>query len=316
MKRDPHESKFAETKQRRLTLISTNKQTSGDICISVSPHKQQYTLPTAWEMLVERWLTWLAAGGSPKPTQRTRRGHIRKVAKASETRHPVEVTLAMLVSICSNPGWSNEHRRGVRRSVVAFYDWLIHEGVVTANPAAGLPKVPQGTPNPRPVPDSMWRDIMIAAPTRERMMMRLAGEAGMRRSEVAVCSRNDLVEDLVGYSLLVHGKGGKQRLVPISAKLAEDIKVFCSGGFLFPGNEDGHLSPMAVGQLVGKLMPPGWSMHKLRHRFATKKLDRPNSNLLLVRDLLGHASVATTQIYTKTNESALRALMDGSDEFY
>ena len=57
-------------------------------------------------------------------------------------------------------------------------------------------------------------------------------------------------------------------------------------------------------------------MHKLRHRFATRKLDRPGSNLLLVSKLLGHASVATTQLYTATNNSALRALMDGTDETY
>ena len=157
---------------------------------------------------------------------------------------------------------------------------------------------------------------MVAAGERERLMIRLAGEVGMRRAEVAVCHRDDLVEDLVGWSLIIHGKGNKDRAVPISDKLAADIRDYCRFGYLFPGQDDGHLSPEAVGQLVGKLMPPGWSMHKLRHRFATRKLDRPGSNLLLVSKLLGHASVATTQLYTATNNSALRALMDGTDETY
>lgn len=274
-------------------------------------HAQQYLLPIAWEGTISSWLTWLSASGAPRTTQRLRRGHLRMVASRTNTAHPMELTLAMLVGICSTPEWSREHRRGVRRSVIAFLEWAHREKVVPVNVAVELPRVPAGAPNPRPYPDRMWRELLLAAGPREQMMIRLAGEVGMRRAEVAVCHRDDLIEDLTGYSLLIHGKGGKQRLVPIPDKLARDIMAFCPGGYLFPGNDEGHLSPMAVGKLVGSLMPTGWSMHKLRHRFASRSLSR-TKDLLTLRDALGHTSVATTQIYTRSPDGRLRELMEAA----
>ena len=134
----------------------------------------------------------------------------------------------------------------------------------------------------------------------------------MRRAEVAVVHRDDLMEDLTGWSILVHGKGGTQRLVPIPDELAEAIAEFCPhGGYLFPGNDDGHLSAHYVGKLVGDLMPPGWSMHKLRHRYATKGL-AATGDLLAVRDALGHASVATTQLYTKVVGDKVRRVSEAA----
>lgn len=274
-------------------------------------HAQQYLLPVAWEGSISSWLIWLSASGAPLTTQRLRRGHIRMVAHRSSTRGPAELTLAMLVMICSAEDWSREHRRGVRRSIISFLEWAQREKLVPANVGNGLPRVPSGPPNPRPYPDRLWRQLLVVAGGRERMMIRLAGEMGMRRAEVAVCRREDLTEDLTGYHLLIHGKGGKQRLVPMPDKLAEDFMDFCPGGYLFPGNDNGHLSPMAVGKLVADLMPQGWSMHKLRHRFASRSLSRTD-DLLTLRDALGHTSVATTQIYTKPAEGKLRRLMEAA----
>ena len=133
----------------------------------------------------------------------------------------------------------------------------------------------------------------------------------MRRAEVACCHRDDLIEDLTGFSLLIHGKGGKERIVPLTDSVAQAIMDFCDHGYLFPGQEDGHLSAMYVGKLISGLMPQSWSMHKLRHRFATKGL-RATGNLLAVRDALGHASVATTQIYTKGSRDDVRQVVAGA----
>lgn len=151
----------------------------------------------------------------------------------------------------------------------------------------------------------------MAAGPREQMMVRLAGEIGMRRAEVACCHRNDLIHDGTAWALLVHGKGGKQRIVPIPDKLAADIRAFCGHGYLFPGKDHGHLSPAHVGKLIGQLMPPGWSMHKLRHRFATRGLAATN-DLLAVRDALGHTSVATTQIYTALADNKVRRVTEAA----
>jgi site-specific recombinase XerD len=277
-------------------------------------HKQKYQLSASWESAVSGWLIWLAASGMPKTTQRTRRGHVREIARRSETHHPRDIDLATLVRLCSEEGWSNEHRRGVRCSLIGFYDWAVTNGLCESNPAIRLPKVSARPGRPRPVPDGMWQETLIAAPERERMMVRLAGEAGMRRGEVARCHTQDLIEDLVGWSLIVHGKGGKQRIVPVGEKLALAIRRFRpNGGYLFPGQENGHLSAATVGKLVGELMPGGWTMHKLRHRYATRSL-RLGANLIQVRDLLGHASVATTQIYTASSLDDLRRITDRLSE--
>ena len=252
--------------------------------------------------------------GSPATTIRLRRGHVRGIARRTSTRSPGEVTLDLLIRACSSPNaqrWSNEHRRGVRRSLIAFFEWAMDNGIVTANPARGLPKVSQDKPRPQPCPDQMWMELLSGAEPRERMMARLAGEVGMRRSEVAVCHRNDLLHDAGGWAILVHGKGGRQRVVPITGQLAGDITAFCPGGFLFPGQEDGHLSAMHVGKLIGRLMPDGWSMHKLRHRFASRGL-AATGDLLAVRDALGHSSVATTQIYTAGSTDRVRRVAEAA----
>lgn len=272
-------------------------------------HRQTYVLPRGWDEPVEDWVVWLIAGGTPKTTLKLRRGHIRGIARRSGTSSPREITLAMLVKLCSDKQWSLEHRRGVRRSLIMFFDWSLEQRLVEHNPAAKLPKVPSYTPNPSPCPDQMWRELLMAADQRQELMIRLAGEVGMRRAEVARCHRDDLVRDLTGWSLIVHGKGGKQRLVPITDKLAEQVAKHT--GYLFPGNEDGHLSAHHVGKMISRLMPPGWSMHKLRHRFATRGL-AATGDLMAVRDALGHASVATTQIYTAVGSDKVRKVVEGA----
>lgn len=305
-------NEFATNRTHRLRLISSPIDDRVELA-PVPNHKQKYVLPVSWESAVSEWVDWLAASGAPRTTQRLRRGHVRMVARLTGTASPVEVTLAILIRVCSAQQWSNEHRRGVRRSMIGFYDWGTKVRGWEHNPAADMPKVPSGTPNPKPYPDRLWNQLLMCAPPRERMMIRLAGELGMRRAEVAVCRREDLIEDLTGWSLLIHGKGDKQRLVPIPNPIAEDIIAYCPRGYLFPGPDGGHLSPAHVGKLVGDLMPEGWSMHKLRHRFASRSLERTD-DLLTLRDALGHTSVATTQIYTKVADGKLRRLMEAASD--
>lgn len=218
----------------------------------------------------------------------------------------------MLIRVCGSQSWSNDHRRGIRRSLINFFEWMIEMGMATANPALGLPKIPAGKPHPRPFPDDLWLDLRQIATGREEMMVRLAAEAGMRRAEVARCHRDDLIHDDSGWSILVrHGKGDRQRLVPITPDLATAIRMFCAKGYLFPGKEDGHLSAHYVGKAIGRLMPPGWSMHKLRHRFASRGL-AATGDLLAVRDALGHVSVATTQIYTAIVSDKVRRVSEAA----
>lgn len=271
-----------------------------------------YLLPPAWEAAITGWLAWLTAAGLLATTIHVRRANVRMIARVSGAKTPAVLTTGMIVAIGSRSRWSRDHRRHVRTSLISFYTWAMGQGIVEHNPAADLPKCPESKPRPRPVPDPVWRSLLEAAAPREQMMARLAAEAGMRRAEVARCHRDDLVLDISGYALIVHGKGEKQRIVPITDRLAADIENHCARGYLFPGvTADEHLSAMHVGKLVGALLPPGWSMHKLRHRYASKGL-AGTGDLLAVRDALGHASVATTQRYTATSDARVRRVAEAA----
>lgn len=270
-----------------------------------------YLLPPEWESAVESWLAWLKLGGLRPTTLRLRRGHVRVIARRSGTVHPADLTLAIVTESMDGKTYSNEHRKGLRTSLIGFYDWCCQNGIASANPFTELPQVTGDKPRPRPCPDQMWTDLLVASGPRERMMARLAGEVGMRRAEVAVCAREDLIADVDGWALIVHGKGGKQRVVPLTDRMADAVQDFCSRGYLFPGAIDGHISDHYVGKLISALMPAGWSMHKLRHRYATKGY-AGTGNLRAVQEALGHASVATTQRYTAVSSREVRSVSEAA----
>src|SRR5690606_22561104 len=76
---------------------------------------------------------------------------------------------------------------------------------------------------------------LLAAPPRETLMLRLAAEMGLRRGEVAQVHTDDVLDDLIGWSLVVHGKGGRDRVVPMPGTLARAIQDR-PRGYLFPGD--------------------------------------------------------------------------------
>jgi integrase len=268
-----------------------------------------YTLPAGWERAIGGWLSWLRLQGASDTTLRTRRGQIRVIARMSETNHPRDIDLSLLVTLCGRAGLSADHRHGQRAALTSFYSWCIDNQVADHNPGALLPKVRAGKPRPRPTPDDIWAQLLASAAPREALMAFLACEAGLRRAEVAGLHYDNLARDHEGWVLIVRGKGDKQRVVPITDQLARRVRLHCHGGYVFPGQINGHLSPDAVGRLISRLMPRGWTMHKLRHRYATNGFNG-TKNLLAVRDALGHTSVATTQLYTAISFTDTRAVSE------
>ena len=252
-------------------------------------HPLSYSLPPAWETAIDGWAGWMVAGGMSSATRKTRRAHVRCVAKELGAACPRDASAANLLTLQGRPGYSIEYRRGRRAALASFYRWCIESGMVDADPTLMLPKLRTPSGAPKPATDEIWKSLLAAADSRTILMARLACEAGLRRAEVSQVHTDDVNAGVGGAELIVHGKGDKQRVVPITVTLADAITAACPhGGFVFPGKTDGHMSPNRVGVLVSRAMPPGWSMHKLRHRFGTKAY-AGTGNLMAVQQALGHA---------------------------
>lgn len=222
----------------------------------------------------------------------------------------------MLVGWFGKHPWSLEHRRSTRSAVRGFFSWAYKAGRVPRYLGDELPAVRQPPASPRPAPDDAWHAAMAAEDARTQLMLRLAAEAGLRRAEVAQMHSRDVFITGGAAQLTVHGKGGKKRLVPMSDDLAVLVRQGAAGhtpgmssyGWLFPDGFGGHLSPEWVGSLVADVLPDGYTMHSLRHRFASRAY-RGTRNLRAVQTLLGHASIATTERYTAVDDDEVRAAM-------
>ncbi|MFD4355838.1 tyrosine-type recombinase/integrase [Nocardia sp. NPDC058518] len=221
-----------------------------------------------------------------------------------ENSSPWGVTTDQLIAWAGAQDWQRETRRSFRSSVLMFYRWAVDAGRTETNPAEKLPKVKAADPTAMPAPEPVYSRALATAQPRERLMLRLAAECGLRRGEVARVHSNDLVQTFDGWTLVVHGKGGKTRNMPLPDDLAAELRKL-PPGWAFPGSDKGHLSAAWVGKLIARLMPGVWSMHSLRHRFGTVaySVDR---DILVVQELLGHASPVTTQRYVRLPSESLR----------
>ena len=221
---------------------------------------------------------------------------------------PWDVTDREIMVWSASHDWATDTRRSAHASVRAFYEWACTSGYVERVPV--IPMIRASAPMPHPASEAAITDARSIADSRVSLMVRLASEAGLRRGEVARIHSRDLERDLAGWSLVVHGKGGKERRIPLSDSLADALRQ-TRAGFVFPGNDHGHLSPDWVGHLVGAVLPQGVTMHALRHRFASRAY-QVTGDLLGVQAALGHASPDTTLRYVALPNDALRRVMQAA----
>ncbi|PFG16262.1 site-specific recombinase XerD [Propionicimonas paludicola] len=259
--------------------------------------------------LIGDWRTWLVASNLSKNTIRLRCYQLRRFAE----EHPdlLAVTTADLVAWLGRPGWDQETRRSQRSALRGFYQWAHAAGLVDADPSGTLPRIKQSGKRRAPAPQWAVEAGLKAEDDRVPLMVLLGYRQGLRAGEIAqVNTETDLIEDLNGWSLVVHGKGGKDRIMPLHPEVAAAI-LARPRGWLFPGQTDGHLSSGHVTVLVSRALPGKWTAHPLRHRFGTDAWARTH-NLLGVMELLGHATPETTARYVHQDSDVLRQIVEAA----
>lgn len=255
--------------------------------------------------ILDAWRSWLIAAGRPETTVHLRVYQLARFCGSHP--EPFCATTQDLADWLAAQNWSAATRASWRAALTSFYRWAVATRRTDSNPALELPVVRVPRRVARPTPEQAIADALEAATPRAALMVQLAWRAGLRRGEIAQVHGSDLIVDEYGYCLVVHGKGGKERIVPIPADLGEQLRGECrrNGGYAFTGAIDGHLSARRVGELVGEALPGIWTCHTLRHRFGTSSY-ATSGNLLAVQQLLGHAKPETTQLYVQLPSDALR----------
>lgn len=268
--------------------------------------------PEKWAVALTDFRTYLRSIGRAESTVSVRLSQLSRFARDHASRDPFEITFDDCVQWLGTKRWSAEMRRGHRGILRVFYGWALESGRIESNPAAKLRVVKRGYHVARPVIDDDYRLALAKADDRERLALRLAAELGLRAAEVAHVHSRDIVERGEYRSLIVHGKGNKQRVLPLTEGLHGALRAR-PAGFIFPGQIDGHISPAYMSKLISRLLPAGVTMHQLRHRFATRAyaVDR---DVFAVQQLLGHASPKTTQQYVQVVDYDLRRLVQAVAE--
>lgn len=206
-------------------------------------------------------------------------------------------------------------------SLRSFYKFLFREGIIGTNPATVLrsPKRHKTLPKFLSLQEveSILSVIDEDSPNghRDRAILETLYSTGIRVSELVGLDVADI--DMFSELVKVRGKGKKERIVPIGGHALEAVKVYLvtlhhkgAGLALFLNKGGGRLTTRSVARILEKYMRLSGirqrpSPHTLRHSFATHLLDR-GADLRAVQEMLGHASLSSTQIYTHVTTERLR----------
>jgi len=244
-----------------------------------------------------------------------------------------EATIARFVEELSAEEYEEGRRyraSSVARALAAvrsFHRFLVSEGDTETDPAAGIerPKVPRNLPRPLSV-EQVQRLLEPpaaggggAAAVRDQAILETLYGAGLRISELVGLDVDDV--DLEQGSVRAFGKGSKERLVPLGSYGCAAVSAYLevgrpelarprSGPALFLNQRGGRLTRQGVSKILAQAVRRAGirtrvTPHTLRHSFATHLLEG-GADVRVVQELLGHASLSTTQIYTLVTGARMR----------
>lgn len=265
--------------------------------------RNKISAPVPWRESINGWTDTLRAAGLSAQTIKSRRYKMVHLATLLMPSGPKDVTTEQIVQVFARQQWKPETRKAYRNTISSFFRWLHKSCRRSDDPSLDVPRVKKPHAHPRPCPDKYITAAMEKATAAEKLMIRFGAECGLRRGEIARVHSDDVVADSAGHSLIVRGKGDKQRIVPLPDDLA--AIVMDANGYLFPGRFGGHVEESYIGDHISHLLPNGYGAHTLRHRFATATYAATH-DLFVVAELLGHESVETTEHYVAMPDGRLR----------
>jgi integrase/recombinase XerD len=278
--------------------------------------------------LVDRFLDMMAAEAGASPhTLSAYRSDLSRAAE--DVQGPLGAADARSLSRLGER-WAELSPATVARRSAAlrrFFGFLLDEGIRTDDPSAALPKPRLERPLPRILDEgevtSMFEAIEDRAASGEPAAVRnlaileLLYGSGLRASELVTLGRGALRKGQP--FVILRGKGSKERLVPISSRAETAVERWLEhvprdSLWLFPSGKR-HLTRVRLFQIVREMAalagisPDRVSPHVLRHAFATHLLSG-GADLRVLQSLLGHADIATTQIYTHVDSARLVELVN------
>jgi integrase/recombinase XerD len=271
--------------------------------VSKSRQTAAVTNPTAL-----RWMTYLAAEGIAANTIDNRRILLNQVERE--------------IGVPINEAASEEIANWLARSTVApatkavnwsmlnsFFNWMVRQDLRTDNPMTKIRRAKRGRRRPRPCSRAQFTRLIEVSEPSTKAMFLLAGLAGLRGFEIAKFHSDQI--DVEAGTITVLGKGDAEYTLPAHIQIIRHA-MRMPRGFWFPSREGPHVGRRVVWQRMRLQMiacqVPG-TPHTMRHYFATE-LVRLGVNLRIVQELMRHASLQTTQVYTLVADDQMRAAID------
>lgn len=258
--------------------------------------------------LIPEHLTWLSTSTRPN-TVDARRSLLERASRelphGLDKAHPTELSEFLTRRRKHRDGvrpWSAATRRVYDSHLREFYGWGVLFGWYASSPMAHLRRPREPKRAPRPVTDAELARALELSPEPWRTGVLLAAYGGLRCCEIAALTRAEVTE----AHIRVTGKGGHIRMVD-TAPLLWQLLEHRPPGLLVPGRR-GQFKRLATAQRSHwlRIGMPDITLHRFRHWFATTLLTA-GADIRVVQELMGHASLATTQLYTAVVDSRRRA---------
>lgn len=259
---------------------------------------------------LDHWATWQRAQSLSERTIKDRRDVLTYLAAHTSTPL-LKISPEHIIDYLSRPTLSPASKASYHASIRAFYKWACQTGRLADNPCdkTPTPKRPKGVP--RPV-ETAHISALLATVNRKRTraMIILAAYAGMRVHEIAKFHGQDI--DRISHAITITGKGGKTALIPAHQAIMELAEQFPTRDYWFPAygtqTTAPHIHSTQVSRAIGNAMKrAGFTgkAHQLRHWYASTLLDE-GVDVRVVKEMMRHESLATTEIYTRVSMKRMR----------